>query len=108
MLQQAYLARKASEDALLSLDQRFSQYQKENPHATSFLLELSDTVVKAEIESIAFHFSKAGYDVTSTVVGNNLIIDWKSAEEGRTGSININNDFFTFSWPALYPQKNEE
>lgn len=107
MLQQAYLARKVSEDAFLSYDQELSQYQEENPHSTTYLLWLSDEITSSDIKAIALHFSDAGYDISGVVVGNNLIIDWKFAEEGRTGKINLASDTLTFIKQASY-QENED
>lgn len=95
MLQQAHLAHKVSEDAFYALDQEFSQYQKEHPLSTSYTLPLSDNAGGNEMQSIALHFSDAGYDVTSKTY-TQLVIDWAHAEEGRIGLIDINNARLTF------------
>lgn len=105
MLQQAYLARKASEDSFDSLDQEFLQFQKDHPRATSYIVRLPDEPNAEEVKGIAFHFSDAGYDVFSTVF-NKLEIDWAFAEEGRTGVINIRNDCLRLNRNAVH--KNEE
>lgn len=107
MLQPAYLARNASERALLSLDQKLTQYQEENPYSVSFVLELSDTITKEDMKCIALHFADVGYDVTSVVSGNNLIIDWRYAQEGFTGKVDIHTDVLNFVRSAL-SHENEE
>ena len=64
-------------------------------------------VTEEEMKSIALHFFDAGYDVTSVVAGNNLIIDWRSAEEGRTGKVDIHTNVLNFVRSTLY-HENEE
>lgn len=82
MLQQAYLARKVSEDSLDS--------------PISYIFRIPGEPTEEEVKRIALHYSDAGYDVFSTVF-NKLEIGWAFAEEGRTGIINIRNKYFTFT-----------
>lgn len=104
MLQQAYLARKVSEDAFLSLDKKFSEYQKEHPRSTSYILDLSYNPDAEEMKILALHFSDAGYDVFCTT-SEKFEIDWTFAEEGRTGIINIRNAWLTFTRDAKKVEK---
>ncbi|MCI9178156.1 MAG: hypothetical protein HFJ28_06385 [Clostridia bacterium] len=99
MLQLAYLARRVSEDPFHSIDYEFKQYQENNPQSTSYSFNFSSTINVTRMQSIALHFSDAGYDVFC-VSPDRFLVDWTSAEQGRTGSINIHNAFLTFTKDA--------
>jgi len=105
MLQPAYLARNASEEAFASLDKSFSEYQNNHPRSTSYNLGFTGYPTDLEMKAIALHFATAGYDVSSDSRAH-LIISWENAKEGWTGAINIGNSICHFK-QASY-QKNEE
>lgn len=103
MLQQAYLARQNTEKAFSLLDEEIARFQQEHPTALSYPLVFGHRDSQ-ELIGIASHLASIGYDVECQNTYS-LVVDWRFAEEGRTGKIYIDNSFCHYVQDASFQNK---